>query len=143
MGLLRNLEIAAAVSGDVAKAAVVNGSSGPLEKERRRETNGPPSPARPDLLQSNRSALFSDLIFFTCSSIYPLKSDPSDFFRSRQLALIPVCCDLGPTRRNQAHTSTREIYVVRLLAYVHGKDGRIHYAIRRGLYIIETLSLCL
>ncbi|KAJ8624995.1 hypothetical protein MRB53_033525 [Persea americana] len=35
VGLLRNLEIAAAVSGDVAKAAVVNGSSGPLEKENR------------------------------------------------------------------------------------------------------------
>ncbi|KAJ8632099.1 hypothetical protein MRB53_025435 [Persea americana] len=61
VGLLRNLEIAAAVSGDVAKAAIVNGSSGPLEKERRRETNGPPSPARPDLLQSNPPALFSNL----------------------------------------------------------------------------------
>ncbi|KAJ8650806.1 hypothetical protein MRB53_003829 [Persea americana] len=50
VGLLRNLEIAAAVGGDVATAVVVNGSSGPLEKERRRETNSPPSPARQDLL---------------------------------------------------------------------------------------------
>ena len=33
-------------------------------------------------------------------------------------------------KRLSTHKNT-EIYVVRLLAYVHGEDGRIHYAIRR------------
>ena len=65
----------------------------------------------------------------------------SNFVRWKKICL-PKCCDLGPRRKDQPRSRDTEIYVVRLLAYVHRKMGEFTMQYEE-VYIIETLSLYL